>query len=78
MVNNKRSKEFRQRIGRIGGLKSRGGGFADPKVGRDGLTGAQRAQQAGVKGGSVKGYKHTEDTKRRISQSESLTKSLRR
>ena len=45
--------DFPQRIGRKGGKISRGGGFASDKVGEDGLTGKQRASQAGVVGGKV-------------------------
>lgn len=44
-------KEYYRNIGRMGGAKSRGGGFASEKVGNDGLTGAQRARLAGKKGG---------------------------
>jgi general stress protein YciG len=38
-------------IGRIGGKKSRLGGWASEKVGKDGLTGRERASIAGRKGG---------------------------
>jgi len=40
-------------IGKVGGTISRGGGFASNKVGRDGLTGLQRASKAGVLGGTI-------------------------
>ena len=30
-----------------------GGGFASKKIGRDGLTGAERAKQAGAVGGAI-------------------------
>jgi hypothetical protein len=40
-------------IGRMGGLASRGGGFAAHRVGRDGLTGPERARIAGSKGGKA-------------------------
>lgn len=43
--------DFYKRIGALGGLKSRGGGFASDKVGADGLTGQERARLAGAKGG---------------------------
>lgn len=45
--------DFYSRIGKIGGTKSRGGGFASSKVGADGLTGLQRARIAGRKGGTI-------------------------
>lgn len=38
-------------IGVAGGKKSRGGGFASNKIGKDGLTGKERAEIAGRKGG---------------------------
>lgn len=38
-------------LGRLGGLKSRNGGFASELVGPDGLTGPDRARIAGKKGG---------------------------
>jgi hypothetical protein len=40
-------------IGAVGGRKSTGGGFASDKVGPDGLTGRQRAQILGSKGGKT-------------------------
>ena len=46
-------KDFYKKMGRLGGQKSRGGGFGDERVGRDGLTGAQRAKLAGRKGGGI-------------------------
>jgi hypothetical protein len=39
------------KIGKIGGTKSRGGGFADKEIGIDGLTGQERAIIVGRKGG---------------------------
>lgn len=44
-------KDFYSRIGRIGGRNGNTGGFSDKKVGKDGLTGPERAKQAGRKGG---------------------------
>lgn len=44
-------KEYYKNIGRMGGRKSRGGGFASNSIGKDGLTGAERARLAGAKGG---------------------------
>lgn len=49
----KYGREFYAHIGSIGGKKSRGGGFASDKVGKDGLTGAERAREAGRKGGLI-------------------------
>ena len=45
-------KDFYRIIGRKGGKRSSTGGFASQKVGKDGLTGAERAAIAGKKGGS--------------------------
>lgn len=45
--------DFYARIGAIGGHKSKTGGFASVKVGKDGLTGAERARIAGAKGGTI-------------------------
>ena len=50
---------FYKHIGSLGGKKSTGGGFASEKVGKDGLTGTERARIAGTKGGSQrKGKKY--------------------
>ena len=43
--------DFYRNIGRKGGKRSTAGGFASQKVGKDGLTGAERAKLAGAKGG---------------------------
>lgn len=45
--------DYYRRIGKLGGIKSRGGGFATPKIGIDGLTGPERAKLAGAKGGKI-------------------------
>lgn len=42
-------KNFYKEIGRKGGKRSSSGGFASQKVGKDGLTGAERASIAGAK-----------------------------
>lgn len=47
----KYGKDFYARIGRMGGRNGVTGGFASEKVGKDGLTGAQRAKVAGQMGG---------------------------
>lgn len=45
--------DFYREIGRIGGMLGKTGGFASDKVGKDGLTGKQRASVAGIKGGRI-------------------------
>ena len=46
-------KDFYSRIGHRGGKNGHNGGFASEKVGKDGLTGAERAKLAGHKGGTI-------------------------
>lgn len=46
-------KDFYAKIGKKGGQNSKNGGFASKKVGKDGLTGAERAKKAGAIGGSI-------------------------
>ncbi len=43
--------DFYKRIGSMGGKSSTTGGFASQKVGKDGLTGLERAKLVGAKGG---------------------------
>lgn len=45
--------DFYAKIGAAGGAKGRNGGFASDKVGKDGLTGKQRAAAAGARGGRI-------------------------
>lgn len=45
--------DFYRNIGRKGGANSHTGGFASEVVGKDGLTGYERAKIAGAKGGSI-------------------------
>lgn len=45
--------DFYGKIGSMGGRKSKTGGFASKKVGKDGLTGQERARIAGAKGGAA-------------------------
>ena len=45
-------RDFYVKIGHLGGKASKTGGFASTKVGKDGLTGAQRAKIAGAAGGA--------------------------
>lgn len=52
-VKQKYGKDHYKKLGRLGGLKSRGGGFSSTRVGKDGLTGPQRARVAGQKGGRM-------------------------
>ena len=47
----KHGKDFYANIGRKGGKASGTGGFASNKIGKDGLTGLERAKLAGQKGG---------------------------
>lgn len=44
---------FYREIGRRGGKSGNTGGFASKVVGKDGLTGPQRAKLAGAKGGHI-------------------------
>lgn len=45
--------DFYRNIGRKGGKNSKKGGFASDKIGKDGLTGLERAKLAGAKGGRI-------------------------
>ena len=45
---------YYEAIGRKGGTKSRGGGFASQLVDKNGLTGSERAKIAGAKGGRAR------------------------
>ena len=49
----KHGDDFYARIGRMGGQNGHTGGFASEKVGKDGLTGTERAKIAGQKGGQL-------------------------
>ena len=49
----KYGKEFYVLIGQRGGRNSNTGGFASKLIGRDGLTGQQRAVKLGAIGGSI-------------------------
>lgn len=44
---------FYANIGRLGGHNGNTGGFASTTIGKDGLTGVQRAKIAGQKGGKI-------------------------
>ena len=67
----KHGKDFYQRIGRKGGKKSTTGGFASNKVGRDGLTGLERAKLAGQKGGRISKRKPSAKKLEELDQSRS-------
>lgn len=47
----RQGKDYYANIGRKGGKASGTGGFASNKIGKDGLTGLERAKLAGQKGG---------------------------
>ena len=49
----KYGKDFYANIGRKDGKNGHSGGFASDKVGKDGLTGYERARVAGKKGGEI-------------------------
>ena len=55
--------DFYKRIGQIGGRRGTTGGFASTKVGKDGLTGAERASIYGRKGGLKSRRRKNEVTK---------------
>ncbi len=45
--------DFYARIGAMGGKLGKTGGFASNQVGKDGLTGRERARLAGAAGGRI-------------------------
>jgi len=47
----KYGKDFYSKIGKLGGSNGRTGGFGSDKVGKDGMTGKQRASYYGAIGG---------------------------
>lgn len=49
----KHGKNFYATIGKKGGMNGTTGGFYSNKVGKDGLTGQERARVAGRKGGLI-------------------------
>ena len=52
-IKEKWGEDFYREIGRKGGKNGHTGGFASNVIGRDGLTGYQRARIAGKKGGTI-------------------------
>ena len=45
--------DYYKNIGHIGGKNGHTGGFASDKVGKDGLTGYERAKKVGQRGGRI-------------------------
>ena len=66
-------KNFYARIGQDGGQGSNNGGFACKKVGKDGLTGQERAKAAGRIGGSIS--RRTKTVRRKSQKSTATTAS---
>lgn len=62
--------ENQQREWALQASKNSPGGFASDKVGKDGLTGKERAKQAGQKGGSVSpsNFKNDPERAKRLAQ----------
>lgn len=58
-VKEKYGQDFYVEIGRKGGQNGNSGGFASGKVGKDGLTGRERAKIVGAKAGRIskRGFK---------------------
>lgn len=52
-IKEKWGSDFYREIGRKGGKNGHTGGFASDVIGRDGLTGRERARIAGKKGGTI-------------------------
>ena len=52
-IKEKWGSDFYREIGRKGGKNGHTGGFASDVIGRDGLTGKERARIAGKKGGTI-------------------------
>ena len=52
-IKKKHGEDFFRNIGKAGGQAGNTGGFASKKVGRDGLTGQQRAARVGAIGGAI-------------------------
>lgn len=46
-------KDWYARIGKIGGRNGHSGGFSSTEVGKDGLTGPERAKKCGAIGGKL-------------------------
>lgn len=51
--NKEKDPNFYANIGRKGGKSGNTGGFASDKVGKDGLTGRERAALVGQRGGTI-------------------------
>ena len=63
-------KDFFKKIGAKGGRNGRTGGFGSSKVGKDGLTGPQRARLVGVIGGLCSSRKGKKNKNRQESEAE--------
>lgn len=46
-------KDFYKSIGRMGGKNGHTGGFASKTIGKDGMTGFERAKLVGARGGQI-------------------------
>lgn len=76
----KYGEDYYVNIGRIGGKASKNGGFGSSKIGKDGLTGKERARLAGAVGGLKSKRKATrsiEDERKIVSKNaESIIKKI--
>lgn len=52
-VKKRHGEDFYATIGAKGGKRGKTGGFGSDKVGKDGLTGPERARLAGSRGGTI-------------------------
>lgn len=52
-IRRKYGENYYRHIGYIGGTRSKSGGFAHKGIGKDGLTGKERARIVGGKGGKT-------------------------
>lgn len=69
--------DYYARLGRIGGQNGRTGGFASDLVGKDGLTGRERAKKAGVIGGTISRRGPAKKSMvRKVNDGESLMKGI--
>lgn len=53
VINLANDPDFYKKIGKIGGQNGNTGGFASDEIGKDGLTGRERASLVGRKGGTI-------------------------
>lgn len=65
------------KIGAIGGANGTTGGFASDLVGKDGLTGRERARKAGIVGGTISRRGPAKKSMvRKVNDGESITKGV--